>query len=224
MPSKKLINQKLTILRNWLYPGLVWDTAPPDRVSEELGAVIDLEHWVEVPRFQAHCTSPDPGIGRLPVVAFENYVRNPRGTPLPLPPAVGLIGTAVNTRFNVTDIWARLAFIATSAAAVYSRRTNAAGGASAFTDPANLDYYTTEYLIASDADPFLGIYSGDVADPNPGNVSLNQAGDAYTWVPLPDLSPGNGYVFVGQTANVVMHVDLMWTERRPPGQPNVGNG
>jgi len=220
VPSKKIINQKFTILRNWLFPGEVWDSAPPDKVSDVLVNVVDTEHWIEVPRFQCHVASTAAGAGRASAIVFENFVRNPRGFGI-APPAVGNIASAVPTRFNITDLWARLAFSGTTSAGIYSRRKIPFGGGS-FIDPINLDYFQGTYLIGGDADPFAGLYACDVGFPNAGVISLQQAGDAYTWVPLPDLSPGNGYVFVSQQDNTVMHIDFMWTERRPPGQPNVG--
>jgi len=223
MPSKKIINNRFTILRNWLFPGLIWDSAPPDIVDGSLRTIVDIEHFVPVPRFYAEAISSAAGIGRASVVLLENFVRNPRIT------SPGDITTAKPTQFLITDIKVKQVY--TSGAPVDFRiesRGRTDYQSVGFTDPLNLDALNPRVFIPAGDSNFAGVYTGDVAHPSSSGISPGPTqvfwggGNASSaWVEMPDLAPGQSMMMVAQSGNADITVNLMWTERRPPAQPNI---
>jgi len=74
-------------------------------------------------------------------------------------------------------------------------------------------------------DPGVQLIVGDIATAVVPTISshLYSLGDLSTWVPMPDLGPGNMLQFIAESDNKPMELELMWSERRVPGNiPGVG--
>ncbi len=218
--SKKLINNRFTVLRNWLYPGLIWDSAPPDVVDGALRCIVDVEHFVPVPRFFMEAISPAAGVTRAATVSLENFVRNPRIV------SPGGIATAKPTQFLITDIYIKQSWPAgaTQLTAHVSTRGQTDYAGATFADPANLSVGPTRVHIPTGDSNFAGVYVGDLFGPGAG-LPLGPGPDFWglngAWVRFPDLAPGQTLLVQDQDLNLPMHISMMWTERRPPAQPNI---
>lgn len=217
MPSTKIVNQKFQFIRRYLFPGVQWNDAPPNNVSQGLVNVLDMEHWVPIPRFQATAISPAPGAGRNACVALENFVRRPHST--------GGLTTALATRFVITDLAVRIASNAGNTNVFLATRQQVEmpdGNSFAYPAQANPTPMVGGLNIYSGwGAPFAKIVQGDVAVAAALGTLLSTTADLHVWTHLPDIEPGNGVILIGGVANLATNIVLAWSERRVEGEDNV---
>ncbi len=208
---KKLVNQRFQFLQRWLFPGVSGNDSPPNFVNDSLASVVDIEHWVPVPRFQAFAVCPLVA-GRTSVIAFENFVRSP--------PLTGPLGEAKPTRFVVTNLRVRQMLTTASNCFIATRtKTNAQGFP--YDSPANATLANVGInTYSGSSEPFVQLFCGDSGLPGFGPV-LYTSGDLLTWIPFPDLEAGNGMLFQGGIVAAALHLHISWTERRVEGEGNV---
>ncbi len=196
---RKLVNPKFQQLRSWLYPGQAGEGSAPTQVAEEVQAVIDVEHWVPIPRYMAMVKTLNPPANAFASINFEAFTA-------PAPSS-----QFRPNRFMVTDFRAVMLNSPTDFVSIQTRND---GGWEALTITAGVSNIRTFSGDAAQSTLQSGNTSQDPIVPSGGGPLLTVFA---LWLDLPDVMPGNCIQFTQTVADLNLDMAFSWSERRPDG-------